>query len=220
MEVSSDKGESRRQPGGQRGIDEMTLAQKLDWLENGPSPQGWNVNPSAWPERLGVLGLAITGLGIAVYLGLFQIDVLGTVWDPYFRKGSQTVLLGSMQVLPIPDAFLGAFVYLLDFVFGAIGGNARWRTHPWAILIQGVITLALGVAGVVLTICQKVVFGAYCTLCLASAACSVSMVGFVAAEVLATLQHLKRIRCQGGSLRQAFWGHARGATRATAASAQ
>ncbi len=175
-------------------------------LDEGACPPGWNVNPSAWPERLGVLGLAATGLGLAIYLGLFQIHVIPSVWDPYFGEGSHEVLLGTTQVIHVSDALIGAFVYLLDFIFGAIGGRERWRTQPWAILFQGVIVLVLAVVGVLLTIVQRVFFGAYCTLCLCSAACSVLMVGFVAAEVLAALQYLHRVRCQGGDVRQAFWG--------------
>ena len=129
-----------------------------------------------------------------------------SVWDPYFGEGSTQVLKGSVRSLPFPDALVGAFFYLLDAILGCIGGRERWRTQPWAILIQTVITVCLGIAGVILTILQRLVFGSYCTLCLASAACSVLMVGFVLAEALAALQHLKRVREQGGDLKEAFWG--------------
>ena len=72
--------------------------------------------------------------------------------------------------------------------------------------------MGLGIGGVLLTILQGAVFNHYCTMCLCSAACSVLMVGFALAEVLATLQYLKRVRQNGGSLNQAVWGAA-GASR-------
>ncbi len=187
-------------------------------LFDGPNPPGWNVNPSAWPERLGVLGLAVTGLGISIYLGMYQVGICRSVWEPYFANGSEVVLKGSMHFLGIPDAWVGASVYLLDVVFGSIGGKQRWRTQPWAILIQGLITLGLAVVAVLLTILQRLCLESYCTLCLASAACSILTVGWVAAEVLAALQHLKRIKHQGGDVSQAFWGRA-GRSRPAAAAA-
>ena len=104
------------------------------------------------------------------------------------------------RLLPIPDAFLGAGLYLLDLLFGLFGGHERWRTQPWAVLIQGVIAVGLALAGVLLTILQPVPFGSFCTLCLCSGACSVLMVGWVLSEVLAVLQHLHRVRLLGGSV--------------------
>ncbi len=77
---------------------------------------------------------------------------------------------------------------------------------PWIVLLLGVIAGGLAVGGVLLAIFQPVLFHAYCTLCLGSAACSILMVGFVMAEVLATLQFLKREREQGRSTWQALWG--------------
>jgi hypothetical protein len=49
--------------------------------ENSP---GWSYNPSAWPERLPVAALGLTGLGIATYLGLYQLDLIRRVWEPFF----------------------------------------------------------------------------------------------------------------------------------------
>ena len=50
------------------------------------------------------------------------------------------------QRLPIPDAALGVFGYLLDAVTGAIGRRARWRTLPWMVIGFG---LAVGLLGAV-----------------------------------------------------------------------
>jgi uncharacterized membrane protein len=171
-------------------------------------PPGWSYNPSGWAERWPVLALGLTGFGIATYLGLYQLGVVPVVWEPLCGEGSQRILKESSiaHLLPVPDAILGAVVYLLDATLGGIGGRARWRTMPWIVLLLGLIAGALAVGGVLLAIFQPVLFHAYCTLCLASAACSILMVGFVMAEVLAALQFLKQEREQGRSAWQALRG--------------
>jgi hypothetical protein len=67
---------------------------------------------------------------------------------------------------------------------------------PWIVLLHGSITAALGLGGVLLAICQPVLFHAFCTLCLVSAACSICMTGLLAAEVRAAMQYLARQRTQ------------------------
>jgi hypothetical protein len=175
-------------------------------------PPGWSYNPSGWRERSPVLALALTGFGIATYLGLYQLGVVQVVWEPFFGDGSRRVLKESSiaHLLPVPDAILGAAVYLLDAAVGAVGGGARWRTMPWIVLVLGLVAVGLTLSGVLLAIFQPVLFHAYCTLCLASAACSILMVGYVLAEVLATLQFLKLKRDQGNSAWQALWGRQTG----------
>jgi hypothetical protein len=36
-------------------------------------PPGWRANPSAWPQRLPIIGLALAGFAVAGYLTLFQV---------------------------------------------------------------------------------------------------------------------------------------------------
>jgi uncharacterized membrane protein len=110
------------------------------------------------------------------------------------------------HLLPIPDAALGALGYLLDAVTGVIGRRARWRTLPWIVVVFGVAVGPLGVISVLLVILQPVLFNAWCTLCLASAVISVVMIGPAMDELLASLQYLKRVHLQGGSVWRAFWG--------------
>ena len=44
------------------------------------------------------------------------------VWDPFFPDGSLRILNSRISnILPIPDAALGAISYLVDAVTGAIG---------------------------------------------------------------------------------------------------
>jgi hypothetical protein len=175
-------------------------------------PPGWSYNPSDWAARLPVVALALTGFGIATYLGLYQLGAFPGVWEPFFGDGSYGILKESniAHLLPVPDGVLGAAVYLLDATAVSVGGRVRWRTMPWIVLLLGIFAAGLGLGGVLLAIFQPVLFHAYCTLCLASAACSILMVGFVMAEVLATLQFLKRERERGHSAWRALWGNSTG----------
>jgi uncharacterized membrane protein len=170
-------------------------------------PPGWRANPSAWAQRLPIVGVALGGFTIATYLTLFQLGVLDTVWEPFFGDGSRTVLTsGISRLLPVPDAALGAAGYLLDVVSGLVGGTRRWRAMPWMVILFGVAVGPLGVTSVLLVIVQPVLYHAFCTLCLASAVISVAMIAPAADEVLASLQHLRRVRLAGGSLWRAFRG--------------
>lgn len=170
-------------------------------------PAGWSYNPSAWSQRWPLIALAFIGFQIALYLGLFQLKILPDVWDPFFGHGSERVLTSPIsRALPIPDALLGAFSYLLDAVTGAIGGTKRWRTKPWIVVLFGVATGPLGVISVALVIAQPVVVGAWCTLCLVTAAISVVMISPAMDELLASLQYLQRVHRQGHSVWKAFWG--------------
>ncbi len=170
-------------------------------------PPGWADNPSSWPQRLPIVGVALIGFAIATYLGLYQLDVLAAVWEPFFGEGSRTILDSRVShLLPVPDALVGAFGYLADAAAGAIGGTARWRTMPWIVVVFGIAVGPLGAVSITLVILQPVLFDAFCTLCLASAVISLAIIPFAVDEVLASLQHLKRVRRDGSSVWRAFWG--------------
>ena len=170
-------------------------------------PPGWDYNPATWDQRLPIVGLALVGFGIATYLSLYQLDVITTVWEPFFGDGSRTILNSKVSnVLPIPDAALGAFGYLLDAVTGAVGSTKRWRTLPWIVIVFGLAVGPLGVVSVMLVVFQPVLFDSFCTLCLASAVVSVAMIGPAMDEMLASLQYMKRVKRTGHSLWRAFWG--------------
>src|SRR3712207_1217064 len=142
-----------------------------------------------------------------MYLALYQWKVLAHVWEPFFGEGSRLILTsGISHLLPVPDAALGAFGYLLDAVTGIIGGRQRWRTIPWIVVVFGLAVGPLGAVSILLVILQPVLFDAWCTLCLASALISVLMIGPAMDEFLASLQYLKRQHLQKRSLWRAFWG--------------
>ena len=170
-------------------------------------PPGWAYNPAAWSERLPIVGLALVGLAIATYLTLFQVEVLSTVWEPFFGDGSRKILNSRIShVLPVPDAALGAFGYLIDAVTGVIGGRGRWKKMPWIVIVFGLAVGPLGFVSIMLVVFQPVLLDAWCTLCLASAVVSVAMIGPAMDEMLASLQYMQRVRHRGGSVWKAFWG--------------
>ena len=150
-------------------------------------PPGWHHDPSGWPSRLPALVLALVGCGIATYLTLYQVHVLADVWEPFFGDGSRYILRESAiaRSLPIPDAALGAFAYLIEAISECVGGPGRWRSRPWAVLFTGAVAAGLAVAALVLIGFQAWWFRHYCTLCLASAACSLTIAALVAPEVWA-----------------------------------
>jgi uncharacterized membrane protein len=170
-------------------------------------PPAWRTNPSAWRQRLPIVVVAMAGCAVATYLALYQYGVVSTVWEPFFGDGSATVLDSKLsRVLPVSDAALGAFGYLLDAVTGVLFGVQRWWRQPWVVVVFGVAVGPLGMISVLLVIAQPVLYGAYCTLCLVSAVISLSMIPPAVDEVLASLQYLRRVRRSGGSVWSAFWG--------------
>ena len=171
------------------------------------APPGWSYNPSAWPQRLPIVGLALVGTGIATYLALYQVGMIAGVWEPFFGGGSRVILdSGVSRILPIPDAALGAFGYLLDALTGAVGGASRWRRMPWLVILFGLAVGPLGAASIMLVILQPLLYDSFCTLCLTSAAISVLMIGPAMDEFLASLQHVRREAARGRSLWRVFWG--------------
>ncbi len=170
------------------------------------APPGWTTNPSAWRERLPIVGLALVGTAVAGYLALYQLDVLDSVWEPFFGDGSRRILNSKVShLLPIPDAALGAAGYLLDAVTGVVGGPDRWRRLPWLVVLFGIAVGPLGAASVILVILQPVLFDAFCTLCLVSAVISVAMIGPALDEVLASLQFIRHRADTDGSAWETLW---------------
>lgn len=170
-------------------------------------PPGWNYNPSSWSQRLPLVIIAVIGFLIALYLGLYQLRIFSSVWEPIFGNGSERVLNSSIsKALPVPDGLLGAFGYLLDVVTGIVGKTDRWKTKPWIVILFGIAIGPMGLVSVMLVIFQPVLVGAWCTLCIVTAIISVVMMSPAMDELLASLQYLKRVKATGGSIRKAFWG--------------
>lgn len=169
-------------------------------------PPGWSYNPSSWGQRVPVIFLSWLGFFIARYMGAFQMDVIHTVWDPFFGDGTRQVLESKVsKSFPVSDAMLGAFSYILDVLFGYAGGIARWRTMPWVVIIFAILIVPLGVVSITLIILQPVSVGAWCFLCLCSATISLIMIPFTVDEVVATIQMIKEEKKKGKSFWEVFW---------------
>jgi uncharacterized membrane protein len=177
-------------------------------MDTGNIPPGWDYNPSSWPQRTPLIIVALVGFFIALYLGLYQVEIIPAVWDPFFDKGSERVLTSFIsEAFPVPDALLGAFGYILDVVTGIIGKTDRWKTMPWIVILFGIAVGPLGLVSVVLVILQPVLVGAWCSLCIVTAILSVVMIGPAIDELLASLQYLQRVKRAGHSVWKAFWGN-------------
>lgn len=150
-------------------------------------------NPSAWSRRLPVIVFSLLGGLIATYLTFYQASFISSVWEPFFGNGSRMILKESVvaRYSPIPDASLGAFLYLLDAFLNCLGAEDRWRTAPWTVLAGGLVAGTLALGGVLLAISQPLVFHHYCTLCLAATICSLLSAAFAADEVWTALHHLR-----------------------------
>ncbi|WP_144051849.1 vitamin K epoxide reductase family protein [Fibrisoma limi] len=172
-------------------------------------PPGWDYNPSTWGQRLPLVAVAVVGLGISLYLGLYQLRIIPSVWDPFFGSASSQKVLNSplSRLLPIPDALLGAIAYGVDAITGVFGRTGRWKTLPWLVVLFGVAVGPMGTVSVLLVIAQPILENAWCTLCLISAAISIAMIGPAMDEVLASLQFLQRVKRSGQSVWKAFWGN-------------
>jgi len=174
-------------------------------------PPGWTVNPSSWSQRIPIIVLAVFGGFAAIWLALYQQEIVDTVWEPFFGDGTEDIVRESgfsefFERFPVGDAALGAAGYIADAVTGAIGGTKRWRTMPWIVVIFGAFVGPFGVISVMLTIFQPVLYSSFCTLCLFSGVVSLAMIGPGLDEVLASLQYLKRERLRGHSTWRVFWG--------------
>ena len=153
---------------------------------------GHRSDASAWSRRIPVIVLSLIGLGVAVTLTLFQVDAIGSVWDPFFGDGSRKVLTSSLsRSLPIPDASLGAVAYALEAILECLGGPRRALDTPWLAVLPGLVAAGLGVAALGLIATQAFVVGAFCTLCLVSAAISLVVAGLVAPELRTAVRVLR-----------------------------
>ncbi len=169
-------------------------------MTNRSIPPGFDKNPTAWPRRIVLAVLAFAGFWVSVYLALFQIEVLDSVWNPFFQSPKVLTYLG------IPDAALGAMAYGTEFVLTFIGGTVRWRTAPWTVLAFGFVIVNGLLVSILLIGMQAFLVNAWCTLCLTSAAISFAIFALGVEEPWAGIKHLLNVRREGDSVWRALWG--------------
>jgi uncharacterized membrane protein len=127
--------------------------------------------------RVQLGALALVGALLSLYLGLYQLGVIGTVWDPFFGGNSSHAVLRSSvsRALPVPDALLGAANYAVELALDLVGRADRARTHPWIVLLFALPVVAGALTGGVLVAAQALVLGRFCSLCLVSAGLSLAI---------------------------------------------
>lgn len=180
-------------------------------------PPGFQRNPSAWSQRLPIVGLALLAGAISIWLALYQWRLVGPPWDPLFGDDSTARVLdsevshGMWGWIGAPDAALGAIAYLGDAVFGLAGSTRRWQYRPWMVVLFGIDVIPLGIVSAVLVALQGFVVGSWCFLCLVTAVVSLVLVALAWDEVWASVAYLIRV-WRGTRDRRvvwdAFWGRA------------
>ena len=128
-----------------------------------------------------MLLLAVGGLLVAAYLTLVQLDVSIGAWDPIFGPASTRQVLDLTR--PVPDALAGVLAYATEVVLLL---TRRGR------LLLGIVLCAGGLTSVALIIIQPAVVGAWCALCLASAALSLALLVLGRQEAADALTALRR----------------------------
>ncbi len=184
------------------GMPNMIMFMKM----GGDVPTGWSYNPSSWPQRAIMIGLAFIGWLASRYLGAFQLGYIDYAWDPFFGDGTMTVLDSDMShSFPISDAALGTLAYTLEFLMGYMGGTSRWRTMPWMVTLFGILVIPLGFVSIFLIVSQPLSVGAWCSICLFSAIVMLPMIPLQIDEVIAMWQHMVQRKQKGDSLWKVFW---------------
>lgn len=169
-------------------------------------PPGWSYNPSSWPQRAPIIGLAFVSLLVGRYMAAFQLGHIQSVWDPFFGDGTERVLTSDVsRAWPISDAGLGAMTYAIEFLMGLMGDQRRWRTMPWMVAGFGVVVVPLGIVSIALVIMQPLAVGAWCSPCLFTAAAMLLMIPLALDEVVAMVQFVARKKREGHSAWRVFW---------------
>jgi len=169
-------------------------------------PPGWTYNPSSWIRRWLGIALALLGFFISRYLAAHQLGYIQHAWDPFFGNGTDKVTSSIVsRSFPISDAGFGSVAYILEVLTGFMGDRARWRTAPFVAVMFAVLVIPLGVTSIVLVVMQPVVVGAWCGLCLISAAALLMSVPLAVHEAVAVGQFLLAAKAQEKHLWQLFW---------------
>jgi uncharacterized membrane protein len=176
-------------------------------MEPGPDvPPGWSYNPSSWPQRAPIIALAAVGFFLSRQMTAFQLGHVASFTDPFFGLGTESVLTSDVsRAFPIPDAGLGAFAYMIEFLMGFMGDKCRWRTMPWMVTFFGILVVPLGVVSITLIILQPIAVGAWCTPCLVAATAMLVMIPLTLDEVVAMVQFLAQARREGQPFWRTFW---------------
>jgi hypothetical protein len=170
---------------------------------------GWAYNPSAWSERIPIVVLGVFAMFVALYLAGYQLGWWSDVWDPVFGDGTIEVLdSGLSHLFPVPDALLGALGYLIDWVFGLVGGTKRYKTLPWSVVIFGIGIIPFGLTSIFLALSMPTIVGAGCFLCAVNAIIAVVMIPYAWDEIWLSFLAMRNMMRRGATFWEAFTGKA------------
>jgi len=143
---------------------------------------------------------------VGIWISMAQLGYVDYAWDPFFGDGTLNVLNSDMShSWPVSDAALGSFAYTLEFLMGFMGATSRWRTMPWMVTFFGILVIPLGFVSIFLVVSQPLTVGAWCSLCLFTAAVMLPMIPLQIDEVIAMGQHMVQRKRKGDSLWKVFW---------------
>ncbi len=128
-----------------------------------------------------MLALAAAGLIVAGYLTMLQLGALASAWDPVFGQRSTREVLELTR--PVPDALAGVLAYGTEVVL-LLARRGR--------LLLGLVLTAGGLASIALITIQPAVVGAWCALCLGSAALSLVLLALGHNEATGALKALRQ----------------------------
>ena len=130
-------------------------------------PNGWDINPSAWDERIPFLAVALTALCLPTSAGV-----------PSFISHG-------------PDRFLQIALGLV-VITGFFGGECRWSKYPWFIFAFGILSGPILFASSLWMILQMAGSGDWEWIGVIRAGLALFVIGPAMDEFLASLQHLRR----------------------------
>ncbi|HEY9793304.1 MAG TPA: vitamin K epoxide reductase family protein [Candidatus Obscuribacterales bacterium] len=166
-------------------------------------PEGWTFNPSKRSHRQIMFILSLCAFAISGYLASFELGCVAHVWDPFFAAGSEKVMTSFIShAFPIPDAALGAIVYLLDALLVCVGDENRWCTSPWVTFLLAALVVPASVTALILIILQPTIIHSWCTLCLVASTLMLIMLPFALAEFAAAARLVFITRSSDVSLLQ------------------
>lgn len=134
-------------------------------------------------NRMGVAVLALAGMFVAIYMLLFSVGVLGSVFcGP--GGGCDVVQTSSWAVfLGLPVPLWGVVGYGLILAVAVAGLRPRWlRDRRLAALLLGLSAAAFAFSGY-LTVLEAFVIEAWCRWCVASALLATGIFGLALPEL-------------------------------------
>ncbi|HEX6928296.1 MAG TPA: vitamin K epoxide reductase family protein [Gammaproteobacteria bacterium] len=185
----------------------MMPGMSMEGMMGGPDmPPGWSYCPSTFVQRLPIAAMGFLGLLISRYLTAYQLGHLDLAWDPFFGKGTGTIITSdTSKAWPVADAGVGAVAYMMEVLMAVMGNKRRWRTMPWMVLAFGILVVPLGGVSIFFIIIQPIVIGTWCTLCLVAALAMLVMIPYSLDELVAMGQFMLDARRRGKPFWRTFW---------------